>query len=367
MSIVVERDELARALAFVTRSAAKADTVPILGHLLVKPNGSAFSVMATNMDMQSECDVPAEINSAKPFTVPAADLLALVNRLPEGGHITLGPTDTQISVKMGRANYKLHSLSVDNFPAPFALKDEAILTLPGKDFARAMDAVHFAVSKERHRYYMCGICIGTESHPTFGPGRKLYFAATDGHMLGAFTLDAQADISRIIVPDYAIPELIRLSKNEETVTLGITNALLRLTYSGGTFTTKLIDGDFPDFHMAVPRDNKNKAIFDIKELAAALERLGQIDNRVKLDLSAKGATLSAINPDKGSATEELECEWDSPDLSFKFAGYQILAIISAMETELVAMFFEDAGTPVVLRPYQNSADQSAIYVNMPLR
>lgn len=369
MSIIVERDELAKALAFVTRSAAKKDSIPILNHLLVKPNGAMFSITATNMDMQSECNVAAEIKYKKPFTAPAADLLALVNRLPVGSHVTLDPSDVQIAVKAGRSSYKLRTLCSDDFPNPFAVKGEVAFEIPGKDLARSLEAVQFASSEELSRVYLMGVCIGVSAsdHPVLAHDRRLYLCATDGHILGYTTLDIAPEIPQVIIPSSAVLEIIRLAKDDEIVTLGISERLVRLVHSGGTFTSKLVDGTFPEFYRVIPADNKRKVIFDVEELTAALERLEQIDNRIRADFTEGKVALSVVNPDKGEAHEEIECEWDGAAMSIGFVGSQIISILAAIQTECVAMFLHDHSSPIVLRPHQEKVENNVIYVEMPIR
>jgi DNA polymerase-3 subunit beta len=173
----------------------------------------------------------------------------------------------------------------------------------------------------------------------------------------------------IIIPRKAVAEIQKLIEDGgESVELELSSAKIRLSFGGVVLTSKLIDGTFPDYQRVIPAGNDKAMTVDLDNFAKAVDRVSTISSErgraVKLAINDGRLTLSVNNPDSGSATEELEVEYESTALDIGFNARYLLDILGQMEGDTVEMHLADAAAPTLLRENDRAP---ALYVLMPMR
>jgi DNA polymerase-3 subunit beta len=151
----------------------------------------------------------------------------------------------------------------------------------------------FAVSSEEARFYLAGILL----HNT---KEDLTAVATDGHRLARLTLPGVAGLSqdrRLIVPRPAVKILLKLLADRaiESVTLRRSATLFETAGSNFTFTSKLIDAEYPSYERVVPAPSGNSVIVSRADLALALERIEAVAPEAKTKPTA-GLVWKAGDP-----------------------------------------------------------------------
>jgi DNA polymerase-3 subunit beta len=196
--------------------------------------------------------------------------------------------------------------------------------------------------------------------------------ATDGHRLAQMELplpDGAAGMPGIIVPRKTVGEVQRLLEDPETpVTIELSPGKIRFSVGAVILTSKLIDGTFPDYARVIPLGNDKEVIVDKQEFEAAVDRVSTVSSErgraVKLSLNAGKLLLSVTNPDSGSATEELEVEYESEPIDIGFNSRYLLDIASQIESEAAVLRLADPGSPTLI---QDKEPHGALYVLMPMR
>jgi DNA polymerase-3 subunit beta len=196
--------------------------------------------------------------------------------------------------------------------------------------------------------------------------------ATDGHRLAQFELPLPSGaegMPGVIVPRKTVGEVQRLIEdNEAEVAVELSQGKIRFTIGAVTLTSKLIDGTFPDYARVIPLGNDKELVVDKAEFEAAVDRVSTVSSErgraVKLSLGPGKLTLSVTNPDSGSATEELEIEYDADPLDIGFNSRYLLDIASQLEGEAAVLKLADPGSPTLI---QDRGDTGALYVLMPMR
>lgn len=383
MKVIVEREAFSAAIGGAMRAAGKGNTIPILNNVLLKPNGRALAIAGTNMDIQFETEVAAEISgdSANGATTVLGDaLVGIVARMPKGAQLTLEweeGTARGLSIRAGKSRYKLHTLPVGGFPELPAPKEPVRFVMPAKTLHRALAATRFAITKDKTRYYLAGIYWhhANDEHVAFG-GRKqsrMVFVATSGFELARFTVDVphgSQDMPAVILPELAITEIVRLLADAEG-DVSVSSSAGRVSFEHGDnlFTTKLIDGTFPDYARAIPSDNDKTALVETQSLTDALLRLNVLTGKggTKLDLSPGQFKLSIINPDAGDADETIEVEYDGEPLTIGIRGGGVLAVLDAMQAENCQIHFAGASSPIIFHPMGGAIpDYTRTFVTMPM-
>jgi len=371
MKVTVERSELLKSLGHVHRVVERRNTIPILANVLIRADRSKLSFKATDLDLEVLETIAAEVAPGGSTTVPAHMLYEIVRKLPEGAQVVLeGSGDRAVlAIRAGRSRFTLQTLPDSDFPDLAAGEMSHKFTLAATDLKRLIEKTQFAISTEETRYYLNGIYLHAA---TTGKTTMLRAVATDGHRLAQVEIPLPAGaegMPGIIVPRKTVGEVQRLIEdNEAEVGIELSSSKIRFTIGDVTLTSKLIDGTFPDYARVIPVGNDKELVVDKGEFEAAVDRVSTVSSErgraVKLSLTAGKLTLSVTNPDSGSATEELEVEYDADPLDIGFNSRYLLDIAGQLEGEAAVLKLADPGSPTLI---QDRGGPGALYVLMPMR
>lgn len=382
MKVTVERAHLLKSLSHVQRVVERRNTIPILSNVLLRADGTDLRLKATDLDLEVAEAVPAVISERGATTVPAHMLYEIVRKLPDGAQIELSTRadGSTLDLKSGRSKFALQMLPETDFPDLATGTFSHRFTLAAADLKRLVDRTQFAISTEETRYYLNGIFF----HTVEGSGElKFRAVATDGHRLAQAEFVAphgSEGMPGVIVPRKTVGEIQKLVDDPEAaVTVELSDTKIRLTFAskGGdaetalgnvVLTSKLIDGTFPDYGRVIPQGNDKEMRVDREEFAAAVDRVSTVSSErgraVKLTVGDGRLTLTVVNPDSGSATEELGVEYDSEQIDIGFNSRYLLDIASQLETDTAVFRLADAGSPTLIQDYGRSG---TLYVLMPMR
>ena len=377
MKVTLERAALLKSLGHVHRVVERRNTIPILANVLLRAEGQALLLKATDLDLEVTERLPADVGVAGATTLPAHILYEIVRKLPDGAQVSLDSSgEGQLQLRSGRSRFNLQSLPDSDFPDLATGELGHGFNLAAQDLKRLIDKTQFAISNEETRYYLNGVYLHTievEGH------MMLRAVATDGHRLARVEIPAPkgaAGMPGVILPRKAVTEVQKLIEDpgaEVRVDISATKA--RFTFgdpaaaSGQVvLISKLIDGTFPDYVRVIPSGNDKRLVVDRAPFAAAVDRVSTISSErgraVKLALTDSKLTLSVTNPDSGSATEELDVDYDSAPIDIGFNARYLLDITEQLESDTVLFKLADPGSPTLVQDRDGAA---ALYVLMPMR
>ncbi len=369
MKATIERATLLKSLGHVQSVVERRNTIPILSNVLIEASGDgSIRLMATDLDLQINESVEAQVETAGATTVSAHTLFDIARKLPEGSQVSLSAADGKMAVNAGRARFNLSTLPRDDFPV-IAEGDLPIkFELSALTLRQIIDSTRFAISTEETRYYLNGIFL----HVTDDADPVLKAAATDGHRLARYTTarpDGAESMPDIIVPRKCISELRKLlDEVEGSVEISLSPSKIRFVLGAAVLTSKLIDGTFPDYSRVIPTGNDKLLKIDPKSFKQGVDRVATIASEktraVKMAVERDKITLSVTSPENGTAAEEVSGDYGSDAMEIGFNARYLMDILDQIEGDSVEVHLADAAAPTLIRENDKAA---ALYVLMPMR
>ena len=366
MKATIERAILLKALGHVQSVVERRNTIPILNNVLIDAqDDGSIRLMATDLDLQVDERVAAQVSQAGATTVSAHTFFDIVRKLPEGSQVELSASDGKMQVVAGRARFNLSTLPRDDFPVIAEGELPTRFELPAATLRQIIDKTRFAISSEETRYYLMGIFLHVADD-------KLKAAATDGHRLARITMprpDGAEGMPDIIIPKKCVGEIRKLlDEVEGTLEVSLSPTKIRFNLGTAVLTSKLIDGTFPDYNRVIPTGNDKLLKLDPKSFAAGVDRVATIASEktraVKMSVDRDKVTLSVTSPESGTATEEIAADYGSDNIEIGFNARYLLDILHEIEGDSVEVHLADAAAPTLLRENDQS---NALYVLMPMR
>jgi DNA polymerase III subunit beta len=376
MKATIERATLLKGLGHVHSVVERRNTIPILSNVLIEAEeGAGLRLMATDLDLQINETLEANVGEGGATTVPAHTLFDIVRKLPEGSQVELIAAEGRMQVNAGRARFTLSTLPRDDFPVIAEGDLPTQFELPAATLRQIIDKTRFAISTEETRYYLNGIYLHvSDGEPLAGGVNQpvLKAAATDGHRLARVTVarpEGAQGMPGVIIPRKCVAELRKLlDEVDGTVQTSLSESKIRFGLGNAVLTSKLIDGTFPDYSRVIPTANDKLLKLDPRSLEEGVDRVSTIASErtraVKLSLDRDRVTLSVTSPENGTASEEVPADYAAEGVEIGFNARYLLDILGQIEGDVMEVHLADAAAPTLLRENDKAP---ALYVLMPMR
>jgi DNA polymerase III subunit beta len=364
MKVSASREHLLEALQSVIGVVERRQTMPILSNILLSARDNRLR--ATGTDLEVELVAAAEVTVQQPgdITVPGRKLLDIVRNLPEKSQVTLTREGERIVLRGGRSRFTLSSLPAAEFPVIDEIHATQTVAIRAQDCRRLIDKTHFAMAQQDVRYYLNGTLLETN-------GQVLRAVATDGHRLSwcEVALGGPArEMQQIILPRKGVLELQRLLDGEGEIEIAIGTNHVRVQIGEVRFTSKLIDGKFPEYGRVIPADPPRIMSASREALRAALQRTAILSNEkyrgVRLTFASGLLTVQAHNPEQEEAEDQLEVGFTGEEIEIGFNVSYLLDALAAIDSDTVEVGLTDANSSCLIR---KPGDGSVKYVVMPMR
>jgi DNA polymerase-3 subunit beta len=364
MKFTAAREALLKPLQAVIGVVERRQTMPILSNVLIVAKGGQLAVTATDLEVELVADAEVESESDGEITVSGRKLLDICRALPEGSEVNVSLSGEKLCVRAGRSKFNLVTLPAAEFPVVEDIKAEQTITISQESLGRLMDKTHFSMAQQDVRYYLNGMLLETG-------GKQIKAVATDGHRLALCTANIEGDDlaeQQVIVPRKGVLELQRLMSGEGDLNIELGANHIRVQLDGIRFTSKLIDGRFPEYDRVIPKESSNELKADRGEFKSALQRTAILSNEkyrgIRLVIRDSGVVLQAHNPEQEEAEEELSVEYSGEDIEIGFNVNYLLDALGAVEGDDVTLSVQDSNSSCLIRQPGN---EDCTFVVMPMR
>jgi len=298
-------------------------------------------------------------------TIPARKLLDICKALPDGSTINFSIEENKVTLTSARSRFTLATLPARDFPSLDEIEVQQSFQMPQSQFKGLIEKTSFAMAQQDVRYYLNGILMEISSN-------SVKLVATDGHRLALSEADMDSGVSddkQIIIPRKAVMELSRLlDSGDSPAKCEMSQNHLRVETGSLVFTTKLIDGKFPEYQRVIPVDGNKIMQIERETLKHSMSRIAILSNEkyrgIRLTLSAGNLSIQANNPDQEEAEEELQVEYDETDMEIGFNVTYLIDVLNVLGSEKVQIKLKDSNSSAII---SDTDDESSLYVVMPMR
>ena len=366
MKFVVSREALLKPLQLVAGVVERRQTLPVLSNVLLVLNGDQLSLTGTDLEVEIVGRVQLEqAGESGEITVPARKLVDICRSLPDGSNIEFFQEEQRIIVKSGRSRFTWSTLAASDFPNVEDSPGNLQFSCAQQEIKRLIERTAFAMAQQDVRYYLNGMLWEVRQD-------QLRVVATDGHRMAMCTRAVAvntAEIIQAILPRKGVLELSRLlddSTAQVEITLSANH--IRVTSAEYTFTSKLVDGKFPEYERVLPRGGNKVVIGSRLELKQAFGRTAILSNEkyrgVRLLLSDGVLTIVANNPEQEEAEEQVTVDYSGDSLEVGFNVSYLQDVANVINHENIKITLSDANSSALIEEPENS---DSLYVVMPMR
>ncbi len=367
MHFEIAREQLLPPLRILASIVERKQIQPVLGNALVSTSGGKLLLVGTDSHIEIACTI--ELHSGDDgmnTTIPILKWFEICRSLPDGSLIRVREEEHgRVSINAGKSKFSLATLPADTYPNSKPLQPDREFLLPQGMLRDLFARTSFAMAQQDVRFYLNGMLMHVQDE-------QVSMVATDGHRL-ALTIHpfamTEGEPVQVIIPRKGVLELLKiLEDSDDEVRIAIGGGHIRFELPKLTFTSKLIDGNYPDYARVIPDHPEHELVVDCAQFKQSLSRVAILANDnnkgVRLELSPNEFRIRAHNPEQEEAEEELDARYEGDDLEIGFNVSYLLDTINAIATSSVRLRFIDSSSSCLITAMD---DDSTKYVIMPMR
>jgi len=375
MRLSLQREDLLVPLQRVIGVVERKNTIAILNNVLLEVGSEAssghqscLSITGTDMEilLTSQSVIGLGEQAAHRLTLPGRKLIDIIKSLPEAAPIELTQDKDKVTLRSGRSRFTLSTLPANEFPSLDDINDLIHFNIKQSDMLYLLSHTFFSMAQQDVRYFLNGILL--EITPS-----QIRTAATDGHRLAVASVDACVKLeskAQAIIPRKAALELMRLLEDsDKLINFSLGQNHIRFINPSCTFTSKLIDGRYPEYSKVIPKGGNKVVTVDRDEFKSSLLRSAILCNEkfhgIHFELADNTLRLHANNPEQEVAEEEISIDYSHEPISIGFNVTYLLDVLNAAKPGPIKMIFSDANSSVLIE--EEDGTHQALFVVMPMR
>jgi DNA polymerase-3 subunit beta len=369
MHLVVSKQVLLKELNFIQGVVERKNTIPILSTLMLEAEDGMLSIKGTDLDVSISTVCDAEVRTRGANCVQAKKLFEIVRALPDAEiELKTGEQD-QVSIVCERSRFRMPGLARDNFPEIPQFKGDSVV-LPADLLRSFIARTIFAITSEESRYALNGAKFELDKG-------SLRMVATDGHRLSfvekkaALTGGHKELKVDVIIPRKTLSELAKLcADTDESVEFGRDENHLFFKVGRRLLVSRLLSGQFPNYEMVLPKENRNQVPVESGRVSGAIRRVALMaDERshaIKFDIGSGQINITSQAADVGEAGETLSVDYAGDAIVAGFNAQYLNDFFSVIQDGQVVFEFKDGNSQAQLRP-QGESEYDFRYIIMPMR
>ena len=366
MRLTCSQKDLASALSITNKAVGTNTTLPVLNNVFVKAEGKKLYFTTTNLEIAINDWIDADIKNEGEITIPSKLLTNYVGYLKDSDVKLVVEEGDSVLLETNDSKTKIKGIPSSEFPSIPTVEKEGGFVVSVKDLSFAINQVVFAAALNTTRPILTGVYFLAEKD-------ELKMVATDSYRLAEKTLkikNASGDIS-CIVPNKTIMELgsiLGLVKEDSEVEVIISKNQIYFSIDKIKITSRLIEGQFPNYQQVIPKTSKTKVNLNSSELSLALKRINlfakENNNKVLLSVAPTALTITTDTTQYGVGEIEIKTKTEGSSNEIALNSQFVLDVLSNIGTSEIVLELGEKTNPAILRP---SGKNDYVHIVMPLK
>ncbi|MDA9109213.1 DNA polymerase III subunit beta [Woeseiaceae bacterium] len=364
MKIAIKREDLLKSLQSIIGVVERRQTMPILANIMLTVEGGAVTLTATDLEVELIAKISVENTDSGSLTLPGRKLLDITRSLPGEAMITIVASEGKVVVTSGKSKFSLTTLPANEFPLIPGINSEHKIKINQSELRQLIENTQFSMAQQDVRYYLNGLLLEID-------GDQLKAVATDGHRLAFCQKQLSVnspEIKSVIIPRKGVLELQRLLDGTTDIEVELGSNHIKIVFESICFTSKLIDGRFPEYQRVIPSDTSNHLLANKEDLKTSLQRTAILSNEkyrgIRLVISENEITLQAHNPEQEEAEESIDVEYSGSDIEVGFNVNYLIDALNAIDATEVSLSMVDGNSSCLIT---DPNDAQTKFVVMPMR
>ncbi len=362
MKLIVTQENLARALAIVGRVAQSKSSLPVLSNILLRAENNRLLLAATNLEIAITEYIGAKVQTEGAITIPARLLSDYITNLPKGT-IALELEKHKLHISTDNYQSTINGVSADEFPALPEIKESHTLRLATRDIKQAITQTILTTSHDETRPILTGVYMHTHEG-------MLYMAATDGYRLSQKRLVSLSDDVTAIIPTQTLQDVVRVIPDDcDEVEILLDDQQIRFLMGDIEITSRLIEGNFPDYRQLIPKTtditftSKKDELMRICKVASLFARESGGSVTIKTDSLKGTVSIHSLASQLGENTSEIQTS-PSGDGSVTLNSRYVIDALGVIDSDEITFGFSGKLAPCILAPIKSD---DYTHIIMPLK
>ena len=365
MEFIVNSQAFFKQLQAISGVLINSNTVPIINCFHFHLDNGKLTVKATDLETTFITSIEVEtgaVSGRNEVAVPGKLLLDTLKSLDDRPmRMTINDSNLSIEITSGDGSYRLAGVDPETFPTLPTVADTVSVTLPASAWVSAINKTAFATSTDEMRPQMCGIfCELTPEGATF--------VSTDSHKMVRFRRnDIHCDQNASFIlpkkPITLVKNALSANREEVDVTLEFNNTNVVFRFNESCIYCRLVDGQYPNYSAAIPKENPNKLTIDRLSLLSALRRVGifanQSTHQVRLSVRPGELGISAEDIEfSNGANEKLPCSYEGEPMDIGFNEKFLSEMVSNIDSEQVLITMSHPSRAGIIFPVDDNPEKA---------
>ena len=362
MKVSCKKEKLNGCVQTALRAVSTRVTMPILSGMLINAEAGRFTISATDLEMSIRSEADAQVQESGSTVVSGRLLGDIVKNLP-AGDVGVETSEKFLTIKSGGGEYRIREMMPEDFPQIPTWEGEAVLRISGGAFSVAAQQTSRASSSDEKRPVLTGTLIEKKAGED-----SIRLVSTDSYRLAWREIEARGAVASwddCIIPSKTLNEVARLAGGADTdVEMKMQEKQVVFKANDLVVTSRLIEGQFPNYKQLVPKGEKTAARVDKEELLSVLKRALIFGHNVKLGVYGDHLRIATETPEVGESKEDVTAEVTGEELEIGFNGGYLMDGVAGVEGEKVEIKMDDPQKPALIKAEESD---SYTYIIMPVR
>jgi len=365
MKLELIKNKLKEVTSLAEKVAGKNLSLPILSSLLLEAKDNVLIIKATNLDVGLEIQIPAKITEEGSIAVGGSILNGFLGNLNKEEKIKIESIKDNIHLSTESSSTLIKSYSAEDFPVIPRVQEGNPISFNSRDLVLGLRSVLYSASVSDIKPEISSVYIFQEE-------KELVFVATDSFRLAEKRIsfkDKDQEFQSVIIPFKNVSEIVRIFENlDEEVKIEANKNQISFYTDKIHLTSRVIDGNFPDYRQIMPKKFKTEIVVLREELISALklanifsDKFNQIN--IKLLPTSNIFELNSKNQDVGENNVSLQADLSGDDIEMSFNAKYILDSFQSINSEKIILRFNEKNRPLLIL---GVGDTSFQYIIMPI-